>query len=230
MKRTKTQLVGALNDRFLRIGAALSDLKISSQKILTVAQRKSDPHAASVYTNRLAAVLIGINHLKDDVKRLAKNVGSPTKDVEPFCKSSDPITLCAKAAETYKHGLGGRASNNTVIKEMVVIKSPQGIEPSDESETAIAGALIVDESGDSYDANIVCRNALIAWITYIKDQFQIDFTEWLNRAAPEPKGPRVTLPTGVKGVVSQGAVIDIPLPKSIRTAIKTESQTRLKSK
>lgn len=229
MERTKTQVVDALNDRLRRIGAALSDLKISSQKILTVAERHSDPHAAHVYTNRFAALLIGINHLKDDVKRLAKNVGRPTKDVDSFCRSCAPITLCAKAAETYKHGLGGRASNNTVVKELLVIKSPQGAQPTDESETAIAGALIVDEHGDSFDGNIVCRSALVAWVTYIKDQFQLDFTEWLNRAAPEPKGPRVTIAPGVKGAIPQGAVIYMPLPESVRNAIKTESQARLKS-
>lgn len=229
MERTKTQVVDALNDRFGRIGAALSDLKISSQKILTVAERNSDPHAANVYRNRLAVLLIAINHLKDDVKRLAKKVGTPTKDVESFCRSCAPITLCAKAAETYKHGLGGRASNNTVVKEVVVIKSPQGAQPTDESETAIAGALIVDENGDSFDANIVCRSALVAWVTYINNQFQLDFTEWLNRAAPEPKGPRVTILPGVKGNVPQGAFINFPLPESLRNAIKSESQARLKS-
>ena len=230
MARTRPQVVDALNDRFSRIGAALSDLKISSQKILTVAQRRSDPHAAHVYTNRLAALLIGINHLKDDVKRLAKNVGVPSKDVESFCRSCAPITLCAKAAETHKHGLGGRTSNNTVLKELLVIKTPQGAQPTDESETAIAGALIVDENGDSHDANVVCRSALAAWVIYINDQFQLDFTEWLGRAAPEPKGPRVTISAGVKSVVPLGAVVNIPLSELARNAIKTESEARLKSK
>lgn len=98
----------ALNERFLRIGAALADLKISAQRISTVAERNAEQHAASVYTNRLAAVLIGINHLKDDVKRFAKSKGIPTKDVDAFCKASDPITLCAKAAETISMGLVGK--------------------------------------------------------------------------------------------------------------------------
>src|SRR5687768_10787701 len=111
MAEATSQAERAVIDRLHDIDAALADLIPSRLGYTTGRSLLTDRTTGRTHRNRVAILLLGISHLRDDAVALAHQLGKPKELVYDYCNTSQAISLCVKAGNTYKHGVGGQHQN-----------------------------------------------------------------------------------------------------------------------
>jgi hypothetical protein len=168
-------------DRLRTIEAALHDLNPTQFRQETGWTRATDPMAFQVHRNRVALLLLNLYHLRDDARGLARRRGLDQASVDSFCDSSAAISLSIKAGDTYKHGIGGRTGNNTVIEYEVVICRQDGHEPRPTDPVVNVVKLIIDENGEPHQSDVLAVEALRDWLQFLEHQLGLDMNEWRQK-------------------------------------------------
>jgi hypothetical protein len=110
MMNDPTPLDHALNKVTRRLHAiehAIDELAVAVYPEGKRTRANRPPGESQVLINRTATCILGIYHLKDDAKGVARTKGLPKDKVDLFVESSRAIDLCVKAGDTYKHGSAG---------------------------------------------------------------------------------------------------------------------------
>src|SRR6266852_2390072 len=144
---------------------------------------------------------------------LARQRGLSKEVVEKFCRRSSPIRLCIQAGNTRKHGLGGRDKNNTVLEYTVLALDKQACEPRPDDPVIGVLMLLVDETGQAHQADLLAAEAMRDWIGFLRDRLHMDVQEW------ETIWGKKALPAGVSAYKS-------PLPEELAKLIKQQADQR----
>ncbi len=204
----------------LRLGeieAAIVDLRPFVFGIHRGKELKPGTTAARRYRNRLQHALLLLNHLQADANRLARKQNLPKDVVTNFVEGSQCVRVCNRAANTHKHGVGGRSRNATMPSSFLTMaKDPHlGASPED-ADTIVVGMLISDPQEGSFSSKGLIHGAARDWAVFLRDMFRIDATDWLARCFPAPKGPTIRLRPEGNDPVPQGANIVIEIPEHVR--------------
>jgi hypothetical protein len=205
-----------IRDRLRSTLAGFSDLKPNLIGPGTASEWAADASADDRFRLRIGSLLLEIYHLKDDVRGYARRKGLGDKAVEDFCNRSRPIRLCIQAGKTRKHGLGGHEKNNTVLEFPVPVLSQQASQPQPDDPVVGVLMLLVDEGGQTHQADLLAAEAMRDWITFLRDQVRMDVGEW------EAAWAEKALPEGV-------SIYKAPLPDELVRLIKAQAEERARS-
>lgn len=218
----------AIRDRFFSLRAALEDLK---PRALGVRPRSAwdDPLLVAQYQNRVMTAFLHLYHLRDDVLRLARRLELDVKVIHRFVNGSLPISLCIRAGETSKHGLGGHSRNATITNGLLlVIKYAPGTVPTPESDTIVTGAHVVDVDHGTFSSDTIITDALHDWIRLLASELSLDLTSevegWLPR---RPPSDAIFIPSGVHASVPEGSYLVMPLPQEAAAPFVQDLPRRL---
>jgi hypothetical protein len=204
--------VEKINERLRNIGAALRDLR-PSQFAGTTDERMSDSVTIDIHRNRVFTLLINLYHLKDDARGLARACGLDKEVVEAFCRDTPAVDLCIKAGDTYKHGRGGRAKNNTVIDyEVTFVEQKEG-EPQPTDPVVGAVMLVVDKDGEPHQSDLLAGEALREWADFLEKTLGVTSPAWVSSWLPGAPKPGESIYTA-------------PLPAGFREHLKQEAAAR----
>jgi hypothetical protein len=176
-------------DRLRNIEAAVHDLRPGQYARTTGGEWAGDRMAFDVHRNRVATLLINLYHLKDDARGLARAKGLGKDVVEDFCRNTASVDLCVKAGDTYKHGIGGRAGNNTVIEYEVAMCAQQGSEPQPTDPLVNAVMLVVDKGGEPHQSDLLAAEALHDWAPFLEGTLGMALPAWLKGWLPGAPTP-----------------------------------------
>ena len=208
----------ATKDRFIEIEAALSDLSPNAFGDLTRYVIEKDKLLQARYQNRLMSMFLLIYHLRDDVRRLVKRRSLRKEIVEDFIKQSLPVSLCIRAGNTHKHGLGGRSkSKNATIPNglLIVYRTPKGVDPTPSDKAIIIGMALVDRRNGVFHSDVVIEQAIRDWVGFLAKELQFDLTEWLKRCLPSISKKIVVLPPDAHTVVPEGSTVAFEFPRDL---------------
>jgi hypothetical protein len=180
---------GKVTERLSNIQAALHDLRPGQYTQETGGMRAADGLASGVHRNRVASLLINLYHLKDDARGLARAKGVSMDVVEEFCQKSTAVNLCIKAGDTYKHGVGGRDGNNTVIEYEVIVCNQEGPEPKPSDQIVNVVMLVIDRTGEPHQSDLLAGEALRDWAAFLAGKLGMVLPDWLKtwlQSAPPP--------------------------------------------
>jgi hypothetical protein len=180
-------------DRLRTIEAALYDLHPTQFRQETGWTRATNPMAFEVHRNRVALLLLNLYHLRDDARGLARRRGLDQASVDSFCDNSTAISLSIKAGDTYKHGIGGRAGNNTVIEYEVVICRQDGHEPRPTDPVVNVVKLIIDENGEPHQSDVLAIKALRDWLRFFEHQLGLDMNKWHQKWDQDAAPPEMSV-------------------------------------
>lgn len=214
-------------ERFDEIEAALFDLKPMEFGIFKSQQLAEDGLIQRRYRNRLVGAFLLLYHLQDDVKRLAKRRNFSRSVVNDFVDHSLWVTLCVRAGNTHKHGLGGRSRNATFPNGLLtVVKAQSGEKPSPSNEAIVIGMIIADADHGVFHSKSIIEGALRDWVEFLAVQFELDLSSWLARCIPAKPGPTIELRNNDHPNVPLGATLTMELPEDIQSAIVADAAKR----
>ena len=217
----------AIRERFTAIEAALKDLCPDAFGILTQQEIVGNKLLAARYQNRLMSMFLLIYHLRDDVRRLAKRRGFEEKIIDDFIRRAQPVSLCIRAGDTHKHGLGGRSKNATISNGLIkVVKAPKGTKPTPSSDVIIIGMMLVDSEHGVYHSQVVIEQAIGNWVQFLNNEFNLDLTDWLRRCFPPRQGPIVPLSSRRRTTVPEGATVTLEFPEDLTQRLVDDVQKR----
>jgi len=181
-----TKAKDKIRARLESIDAALADLAVLVHTHPTGgALSKMD---IDIHRNRLASLILGIYHLKDDAKGLARLKGLDKKAVDDFVASCPAVSMCVKAGDTYKHGVGGRGGNSMVMGYEIHFMKRKGDKPSIDDPLVGLAMLIVDEKGVPHQSDVLAKEALHDWLPFLRG-LGVDVSErekkWQLHSLPE---------------------------------------------
>jgi hypothetical protein len=203
-------------DRLRLIDAAYFDIESSRFAEAGLQDLPRDNMTGDVLKNRVALLLLNLYHLRDDARGLARRKGIDKKVVDEFCENTPEISICIKAGDTYKHGIGGRDNNNTVIEHDVAAFIQQGAEPSPHDPMIGLFNLVIDENGDARQSNLLAADAMHEWIHFLENSFGLDLLGWRRKWTKRLKeGP---------------GIYKAKLPEKLVEHIKKESSNRVKNR
>jgi len=206
----------AIKDRFISIEAALSDLSPNSFGVLTRDVIEKDKLIQVRYQNRLMSMFLLIYHLRDDVYRLVKRRRLRKDIVEDLIKQSLPISLCIRAGDTHKHGLGGRSKSATITNGLIIVyKTPKGAGPTPNDKAIVIGMALVDNRHGVFHSHVVIEQAIRDWIGFLAKELQFDLKEWLKYCLPSISKQIVVLPPDAHTVVPEGSKVAFEFPKDL---------------
>lgn len=217
----------AIHDRFVAIEAALEDLRPRTFGILKRHVVDGNESLLARYQNRLMSVFLLISHLRDDVKRLTNRRGLKKTAVDDFVKTSLPVSLCVRAGDTTKHGLGGRSKNATIANGLIAVyKTPTGRQPSSDDDCIIIGMVLVDGKHGVFHSNVVIDKALNAWVAFLASQLGLDFHGWLRRCLPEAAKQVIHIKQDEHVTVPEGATLVAAFPAELSSALVDDVRKR----
>ena len=206
--------------RLGEIEAAVVDLRPFVFGVHKASEVKPGASAARRYRNRLQHALLLLNHLQADANRLARRKGLAKDVVTSFVERSQCVRVCNRAANTHKHGLGGRARNATLPSSFItMVKDPQNVENPDTADALIIGMLISDADEGSFTSQALLECAAREWARFLQARFGIDCSDWLTRCFPPPRGPVVPLRPEGNNVIPQRSAIRVEVPQHLSDAM-----------
>lgn len=206
----------AIRNRFIAIEAELSDLSPNAFGDLTRDVIKKDKLLQPRYQNRLMSMFLLIYHLRDDVCRLVKRHGLRKEIVEEFIKRSIPVSLCVRAGDTHKHGLGGRSKSATITNGLIIVyRTPKGAGPTPNDKAIVIGMAIVDSRHGVFHSHVVIEQAIRDWIGFLAKELKFDLTKWLKYCLPSISKQIIVLPPDAHTVVPEGSKIAFEFPKDL---------------
>lgn len=205
-----TKAIDKIRSRLESIDAALTDLAALPNTHPTGGALTKV--ACDVHKNRLASLILCISHLKDDAKGLARLRGLNKKAMDNFVASSPAISLCIKAGDTYKHGVGGRSGNSAVMEYEVHFMERKGDKPKTDDPLIGLAMLLVDEKGEPHQSDLLAKEALRDWLPFLRG-LGVDVSE------REKKWHLHSLPQGM-------SLYKGKMPEALLQHIKEEAKKR----
>jgi hypothetical protein len=89
----------------------------------------------------------------------------------------------------------------------------------------VLGMLITDSTDGAFASSTLLSSAVHQWGALLQP-IVADASEWAQRVFPEPKGPFIELPRGVKALVPEGATLVAALPEELRARMTAEAKNR----
>ncbi|MCK5225908.1 MAG: hypothetical protein KAQ89_04255 [Planctomycetes bacterium] len=219
----------AIRNRFTAIEAALKDLCQDAFGILTQQEIVDNKLLVARYQNRLMSMFLLIYHLRDDICRLAKRHGFKQKIVKDFAKRTIPISICIRAGDTHKHGLGGRSKNATISNgPIIVVKTAKGAKPAPSDKAIVEGMTLVDSEHGVFCSKVVIEQAIGSWVQFLNNEFNLNLTDWLRRCFPPRQGPIVDLSPKLHTTVPEGATVTFGFPQDLTQRLVDDVQKRAK--
>ena len=216
-------------ERFASIEAALKDLSPRSFDNLTRELVEQDRLLQAKYENRLMSIFLLIYHLRDDVYRLADRIRCKKDILDVFIKRSLPVTLCIRAGDTHKHGLGGRRRNSTITNGLLMVyRTPKGTKPSKNDKVIIIGMVLVDGKHGVFHSQVVIEQAIRDWIKFLYEAFKIDFSDWLERCLPNRNNEVIKISTESHATVPQGAKLVFDFKQDLTSKLVEDINTRVR--
>jgi hypothetical protein len=176
--------------------------------------------------NRILLVALSLQRLEDATRRLLKRLSQDTQSFDRSLRSSIPIRVTSRLANSWKHGLGGQNRNATFLNAVLTVHRADGFPDADGQERVhVLGMLVTDAADGAFPSSTLLSFAVRHWGTLLQPVLS-DAPAWAERVFPEPKGSVVELPQGVKAVVPLGATVVSALPDQLQKAMTTEAKRR----
>jgi len=218
----------AVEDRLKFIEAAALDLSPQYFGIFKAQVLDSDPYIPLRYQNRVMTTLLLLYHLRDDVRRLSRAAGIERKHIEDFVSNSEAITLCIRAGDTWKHGLGGRENNATIGNGLIkVYKTTPGCAPRPESDAIVEGLPIVDADHGVRSSTSVVNAAIQEWGQFLNATFGIQLPQALQERVVRSSTSPILLKQDAVTVVPPGSVVAAPFPPSFVSTVVEDVHERV---
>jgi hypothetical protein len=178
------------------------------------------------FQNRILLVALSLQRLEDATRRLLKRLGQDTGSFDKALRSSVSIRVTARLANSWKHGLGGQHKNATFLNGMLVVHRADGFrDASGQERVHVLGMLITDASEGAFASSTLLSSAVRQWGALLQPILP-EAPAWAERVFPEPQGPVVELPQGVKAVVPERATVVFALPEELRAEMAAEAKRR----
>lgn len=229
MNRKIQKAEQAIRERFTAIEVALKDLHSDAFGILTQKEIDGNKLLAARYQNRLMSMFLLIYHLRDDARRLAKEHGFKSEIINNFVKHHLPVSLCVRAGDTHKHGLGGRSKNATIANGLiVVVKTAKGAKSTPSDKAILEGMILVDGKHGVFHSKGVIEQAIGNWVQFLNKEFNLDLTGWLRRCFPPRQAPMFPLSSRRRTTVPEGATVTFEFPEDLTQRLVNDVQKRAK--
>jgi hypothetical protein len=207
------------------VEAAVSDLRTHGLGVehASVVGRSDFIHRLQ---NQIVLVALSLQRLEDAARRLLKRLGADTGQFEKALRSSAPIQLTKRLANSWKHGLGGQQNNATLLNGVLVAQRADRFrDASGEECIDVLGMMVTDPAVGASPSSTLFSLVVREWGVLLKEIVP-EAQSWAERLFPEPKGPRVGIPQGVKAVVPEGATVSFALPEKLRAEFAGEAKRR----
>jgi hypothetical protein len=215
----------ALSDCFAGVEAAVEDLQPGGL-FIELASVVQTPVFRHRLQNRILLVTLSLQRLEDASRRLLKRLGHDTRSFDKALRSSVPIRVAGRLANSWKHGLGGQHRNATVLNGVLAVHRSDGfLDTSGQERVHVLGMLVTDAADGAFASSTLLSHAVRQWGS-LPQPVLPDAPAWAERVFPEPKGPVVELPQGVKAVVPLGATVVSTLPDQLRATMTAEAKRR----
>jgi hypothetical protein len=215
----------SLAESLASIEAAIATLRSSNHGVQYVSAIETKEFQAQLQ-NATVMVALSIQRLEDASRRLSKRLGQDVQALNKLVRSSIPIQVTNRLANSWKHGLGGQNSNATILNGIVRVNRADGYrDPSGKERVHVAGMLIADAKYGTFVSVTLFQYATAHWATILKP---IDATssEWLAQMFPKPRGPVVDISNQSTPVVPVGSAVTLELPKHLRAMMQKDAKKR----
>jgi hypothetical protein len=176
--------------------------------------------------NQIVLVALSLQRVEDAARRLLKRLGVDTGQFDKALRSSAAIQLTKRLANSWKHGLGGQQKNATFLNGVLVVRRADGFrDASGEERVDVLGMMVTDPATGASPSSTLFPLVVREWSVLLKEIVP-EAQLWAERLFPEPKGPRVEFPQGVKAAVPVGATVTFTLPEKLRAAFAAEAKRR----
>jgi hypothetical protein len=176
--------------------------------------------------NRILLVALSLQRLEGAARRLLKRLGQDTRPFDVALRSSIPVRVAGRLANSWKHGLGGQQKNTTLLNGLLVVHRADGArDASGQERVHVLGMLITDATDGTFASSTLLSLAVRQWGA-ILGPILPSAPARAERVFPEPRGPVVELPQGVKAVVPEGATVLLDLPEELRAEMTLEAKRR----
>lgn len=176
--------------------------------------------------NRILLVVLSLQRLEDAARRLLKRLGRDTRSFDKTLRSSIPIRVTGRLANSWKHGLGGQRRNATVLNGVLAVHRDDGYrDAAGQERVNVLGMLVTDATDGAFASSTLLSAAVRQWGSLLQPVLS-EAPAWAERVFPEPRGPVVELPQGVKAVVPLGATVVFALPGEIQAEMTAEARRR----
>ena len=207
------------------VEAAVGDLRTHGLCIELLSVVES-PAFLQQLQNRILLVALSLQRIEGAARRLLKRLGEGTGQFEKALRSSVPIQLTNRLANSWKHGLGGQQNNATLLNGVFYVRRGDGFkDASGEERVHVLGMLVTDAIAGVSPSGTLFSLASRAWGAILQE-FVPESPSWAARLFPEPEGLRIEFPHGVKPVVPVGATLVFPLPDKLRVDFTAEAKRR----
>ena len=218
----------ALADCLAGVEAAVEDLR-PSDLFVERASVVETPVFRHRLQNRVLMVAVSLQRLEDGARRLLKRLGQDTRSFEKALRSSIPIRVTRRLANSWKHGLGGQHGNATCLNGVLFVRRADGfLDASGHERVHVLGMLVADANDGAFASSTLLSSAVQQWGALLQP-FLSDAPAWAERVFPAPKGPIVALPQGVKAIVPLGATVVFALPDQVQQTMTAEAKSRADS-
>src|SRR5438874_2140552 len=132
----------ALADCLAGVEAALEDLQPGGLFIerASVVQTAVFRHRLQ---NRILLVALSLQRLEDASRRLLKRLNHDTRSFDEALRSSIPIRVTGRLANSWKHGLGGQHGNATFLNGVLAVHRADGFpDASAQERVHVLGMLV----------------------------------------------------------------------------------------
>ena len=162
--------------------------------------------------NKILMVALSLQRLEDAGRRLLKRLGQDTRPFDKMLRSSVPIRVVSRLANSWKHGLGGQHGNATFLNGVLAVRRDDGfLDSAGQERVHVLGMLITDALDGAFASDTLLSVAVRHWGALLHPILP-DARAWAERVVPPPKGPVVEVPHGVKADVPLGATVVFQLP------------------
>lgn len=227
MKSKIDNKVEKIYQRLAEIEAAVSDVSPSSFGVKKVRELESGGLVETQFKNRLNNAFLLLYHLQDDAKRLAKDKNINKVTVDEFRSNSSWVKLCIRAGDTYKHGLGGRSKNGTLLNGLLYAvkteshEQPKSEHPKPEYDAILIGMLVADADYGTFPSQILIEGALLEWRDFLNEVLDVDISDWVNRCIPD-KSNIVPLQQGKIIEAPLGTTFIFEIPENMRDLVQKQ--------
>ena len=220
---SENELRSRLND----IEAAIVDLRPSSFGVHRAGDLTPGSPLVRRYRNRLLHALVLLYHLEADANRLARRRHLAKGIVTEFLTGSQCVRICWRAANTHKHGTGGRAGNATLPNALLTaVKDAHEAATPGDAEALVLGMVVSDAEEGTFVSQALLECAAREWAAFLGRTFDLDCSSWLERCFPPSRGPVVKIEASERRTVPQDARLVIELPADSLEGLVDDARRR----
>ena len=207
------------------VESAIATLKSISQIVHPVSTIETQSFKAQFASNTLM-VALSLHRLEGATRRLLKRSALDVEAFNQALRSSIPIQITGRLANTWKHGLGGQNANATVLNGVARVDRADGYKDEQGRERAlVVGMLVADAKYGTFVSMSVFQGAIEQWAAILAP-LNVDSTSWHERLLPKPKGPVVHVHRNASTVVPPGSTVLVELPTELMASLQEDAKNR----